>query len=296
MRSIPGLLLKMLMTMRLKPDRFNYLVDDSGFPEPQRSLVKVGDSFVRVHRIGAPAPGLNRIDTDDPGDDRVTFVLIHGIGLSATYLLPLADELCKYGEVLMVDLPGFGDLPAPPRAMTLCDFADVLCSVLDLNGISDPILVGHSMGAQIAVEMMASYPSRFRRAALIGPPVNIDERTPGWVVARYSQSSIWERPSLVRVALWSYVRAAAVWMAQIMPRVLDYPIEERIAEVSPDAKFVFIRGEHDHLVPPVWLDFLAQRVPEAEIFTVPGAAHSTLYNDDRNVSTHVVTLLEECER
>lgn len=293
---MPGWLCLMETPMRLKPDRFNNFVTDSPLPVPQRALVKIGSSFVRVHRLGAPAPGLNRIDLDRPGDHRVTFVLVHGIGLSATYLLPLAEELSHFGEVLMADLPGFGDLPAPEKPLAIGDFAKIIDAVLELNGISDPIFVGHSMGAQIVVELLASRPEKFRRAALVGPPVNVVERNPAWVVARYAQSSVFERPSLVHIAVWSYLRAATVWMARIMPRVLAYPIEERITASSPDARFVFIRGEHDYLAPKQWLSYLASKVSQASIYTIPGAAHSTLYNDHRTVSHYVATLLNECER
>ncbi|QRV01854.1 alpha/beta fold hydrolase [Arcanobacterium phocisimile] len=286
--------------MRLKPDRFNYLINDDPYVEPQRSLVKIGSAFARVYRLSrhdqhVAGPSAQRLDRYTRDHSPLTFLLVHGIGLSATYMLPLAERLSRYGQVFLVDLPGFGDLPAPEKALTIGDFAEILSEVLDINGIDHPILVGHSMGAQIVVEMLASHPQNFQRAALIGPPVFNQERSPGWVIARYSQSSIWERPSLIHIALWSYVRAATVWMARIMPRVLSYPIEERISQAHPDAHIVFIRGEHDYLAPVQWLEFLAHKVGRSKIVTIPGAAHSTLYNDDREVSRHIISLIPGTE-
>ncbi|USR79112.1 alpha/beta fold hydrolase [Arcanobacterium pinnipediorum] len=284
--------------MRLKPDRFNFLISNIPYVEPQRSLVKIGSTFIRVHRlaqrehIGAN-PGCRRLDRLVLDRSPLTFLLVHGIGLSATYMVPLAERLAEYGQVLLVDLPGFGDLPAPRHPLQIGDFADILTEILRLNGIADPILVGHSMGAQIVVEMMARNQDLYHRAALIGPPVFNEERSPAWVLARYTQSSVWERPSLIHLALWSYLRATTVWMARIMPRVLTYPIEQRIAEIDPQAHLVFIRGEHDYLAPTRWLEHLASKVGHSRVVTIDGAAHSTLYNDEREVGNHILSLIRD---
>lgn len=81
--------------MRLTPEKFRELKFDDESPYIQRSISKINGAFVRIHRVGAPPPGLNRINTDDPGDERLTFVLVHGIGLSSTYMIPLAQELSE---------------------------------------------------------------------------------------------------------------------------------------------------------------------------------------------------------
>lgn len=263
--------------------------------EAQRSLLNIDGRFVRVHRIGAPAPGHNRIDIDRIGDDRVTFVLIHGIGLSSTYMTPLAHELARYGEVFIMDLPGAANLPPPHEPLSIAGFAALVDAAMRLNGIADPILIGHSMGAQIVVELMARRPEHLARACLIGPPVNAAHRNLPAVVAQYLRSALFEDLELVRVATLSYLRSASHWVMKTLPTMLNYPIEDRIANIGPDARLVILHGEHDYLVPQEWVNFLADQVANALCILIPGAAHSTIYSDDDDVAQAAVSLLTDYE-
>lgn len=260
----------------------------------QQSLVQVGTSFVRVHRFGAPGPGAARNHPDIEGDGRVTFVLVHGIGLSSQYLSPLAKELAAHGEVMILDLPGFGDLPRPKSTLSIRAFAEIVHHAMDLYGVKNPILVGHSMGAQIVTELMATR-HEYDRAVLVGPPVNMNERTLSKVGLRYLQSAVFEQPNLALVAIRSYARTITSWVMETMPALMNYPIEERIAQVSAGARLVILHGEHDYLCPDAWVCTLSDLAPEATVHLISGAAHSTVFNTDAEVAAHILSLVEDNE-
>lgn len=262
----------------------------------QRTLLNIDGRFVRIHRIGAPPPGLNRLRIDAVGDDRVTFVLIHGIGLPSTYMTPLAEELAEYGEVFIMDLPGAASLPSPGDPLSISGFAALVDAAMTLNDIQDPILVGHSMGAQIVVELMARRPDHFRRACLIGPPVNAAERNLPLLVVNYLRSALFEEVELVRVATLSYLRSAHYWVMKTLPTLMKYPIEERMALVGDEARVIILHGEHDYLVPTAWADYLASQATNATCILIPGAAHSTIYSDDDDVAAAALSLLTTAER
>lgn len=263
--------------------------------DAQRTLLNIDGRFVRIHRIGAPPPGLNRQKIDGVGDERVTFVLLHGIGLSSTYMTPLAEELAEYGEVFIMDLPGAASLPPPEDPLSIAGFAALVDAAMRLNGIADPILVGHSMGAQIVVELMARRPEHFRRACLIGPPVNAAERNLPVVVFNYLKSAVFEDVELVRVATLSYLRSAGHWVMKTLPTMMNYPIEGRMALVGDQARVMILHGEHDYLVPTEWANYLADQAAQATCVQIPGAAHSTIYSDDDDVAKAAVALLTEAE-
>lgn len=260
----------------------------------QQSLVKVDHSFIRVHRYRAPGPGAARNNPDRSGDGRVTFVLVHGIGLNSAYLGPLAEELSTAGEVMVIDLPGFGDLPRPKATYSIKAFATAMKRAMELYGVRDPILVGHSMGAQIVVELMASY--GYRRATLVGPPVNARERSGPIAVFRYLQSALYEKPNLALMAVKSYFEAITSWVLEVLPAMMDYPIEQRITELDADAQVAFVRGQHDYLAPPDWIDQLRGAVARSSNYTIAGAAHSTVFNDDDAVARAARSLLTKAER
>ncbi|MGC5627397.1 alpha/beta fold hydrolase [Georgenia sp. Z1344] len=243
------------------------------------SMRLLDGAFVRVHRVGAPGAGAERHNPDVPGDGRVTFVLLHGVGLSSVYLLPLAEDLAVHGEVLLVDLPGFGDVPPPARTLGIDGLAEVVDDVLVAAGVHDPVLVGHSMGAQVAVELMARRPEAYHRTVLVAPPVNAAERHPLTQLWRYLQSAVHETHRLRLLATRSYLTATTRWVADILPEVMGYRIEERLALASAEATVSILHGEHDRLVPPDWATDLAGRVTRCEVELVPGAAHSVVVED-----------------
>ncbi len=281
--------------------RFSSVIPLAPWPETdprregQQTLLRVERDWVRIHRFGAPPPGASRANPDRLGDGRVTFVLIHGVGLSSQYLVPLAAELAFHGEVFLLDLPGFGDLPRPDRALSVAGFGAIVDAALKFHGVLDPILVGHSMGAQVVVEMMA-HSDKYRRGVLIGPPVNAFERTPLMQAWRYIQSAIYEKPNLALLALRSYARTLTGWVLDIMPLLMSYPIEDRIELIPRESQVLILHGEFDRLAPDDWVAELCRRGPDTQDRTIAGAAHSTVYNDDDDVAAHILSLLRTDER
>ncbi|MGC5615779.1 alpha/beta fold hydrolase [Georgenia sp. Z1491] len=260
------------------------------------SMRLLDGTFVRVHRVGAPGAGAEHENPDVPGDGRVTFVLLHGVGLSSIYLLPLAEDLAEHGEVLLVDLPGFGDVPPPATTLGIAGLAEVVEDVLAAGGVHDPVLVGHSMGAQVAVEMMARQPDALRRAVLVAPPVNAAERRPLTQLWRYLQSAVHETHRLRLLATRSYLTATTRWVADILPEVMGYRIEDRLALAGPSARVTILHGEHDRLVPETWAGELAGRVRSCTVALVPGAAHSVVVEDHPAVVRAALTHLADDER
>ncbi|MFT2689265.1 alpha/beta fold hydrolase [Clavibacter zhangzhiyongii] len=112
---------------------------------------------------------------------RPSFVLVHGIGVSSRYFHPLAALLAEHGDVHAVDLPGYGESPRVRRDVTLADHAAVVAEVVRMHGLVDPVIVGHSMGAQIVAQLAVDQPGIADRIVLIGP--TLDPRKRGVVRA-----------------------------------------------------------------------------------------------------------------
>src|SRR5215468_7288285 len=76
-------------------------------------------------------------------------------------------------SVLAVDLPGHGR-SAGPLLFSIAEMASWTVRVLDAAGLRSTALVGHSMGALIALEVAASASARISSLALLG----VAERMP----------------------------------------------------------------------------------------------------------------------
>lgn len=88
----------------------------------------------------------------DVAGDGPPVVLIHGWACSRRDLAPLAADLARDHRVLNLDLPWHGDSTSTVRYWPLDDLAAVVEAVAADEGMRHAALVGHSMGAAVAVE------------------------------------------------------------------------------------------------------------------------------------------------
>lgn len=110
--------------------------------------------------------------TVTPGP-RPTVVLLHGIAASRLSWQNLIPEISGTYRIVNIDLLGFGDSPKPQRAdYTPDEHIRSLHYTLNRLGIRGPIiLVGHSMGALIAVHYAARHRRRVQRLVLCSMPL-----------------------------------------------------------------------------------------------------------------------------
>lgn len=200
------------------------------------------------------------------------FVLVAGVGVAATYFEFLAPALAQRGPVYALDLPGFAGMPRPRRQPTAGYFADQVEAVLDHLGLDDPVLLGHSMGAQVVTEVLVRRP-HLADAVLVSPVVDEAESGLGMQAVRFAQSASRESPHLALTALSAYVLCGVVYFLTVLPHMLRYRIGDRLSLVR--ARTLLIRGEHDRSSPRRFHTRLAERV-DAWRWEIGGAAHSVI--------------------
>ncbi len=108
------------------------------------------------------------------GDPAVVF--LHGLAGSGRYWYPVAERLGQARlQLHLVDLLGFGRSPWPDVAYTVDDHLAALEGWRAAAGLADtPLaLVGHSLGALLALEWLARAPG-LAGAALVSLPVYRD--------------------------------------------------------------------------------------------------------------------------
>lgn len=97
-----------------------------------------------------------------------TAVFIHGAQNDHSVWLLQSRYFAQHGyNVLALDLPGHGRSQGPTRTSVEA-LAAWLMAVLDAAGVQRAMLVGHSMGALVALEATAQAPPRVSRLALLG--------------------------------------------------------------------------------------------------------------------------------
>jgi pimeloyl-ACP methyl ester carboxylesterase len=105
-----------------------------------------------------------------PGPSGSTVVLLHGLGGSHVSWRGLVTALSANARVLAVDLPGHGRTRRLGRSSDVQANKTLLSRLLAHLG--EPVtLVGHSMGAALAMLQAAAEPHTVESLALIAPPL-----------------------------------------------------------------------------------------------------------------------------
>ena len=86
-----------------------------------------------------------------------------------TAFQPQFDHFSRTHTVTAIDPRGCGHSDAPSEGYGIRDFADDLAEFCTVVGIEKPVLVGHSHGAMVAVEVGARYPLLPSALVLVDP-------------------------------------------------------------------------------------------------------------------------------
>lgn len=203
------------------------------------------------------------------GGADLAFVLVHGVGVSSRYFEPLAARLARRGPVHVLDLPGFGAAPRPRRRMALADHAAVLASFLQQAGLVDPVVVGHSWGAQVVSLTVRDHPDLTDRVVLMSPTLSPGSRTFWRAFGNLLRDALRESPVVFGIAFVDYIiRSGPPYVLRHVPSMLADRIEDRIGLLR--ARILVITGDRDPLVDSTWARELAARARRSEFREVHG--------------------------
>jgi pimeloyl-ACP methyl ester carboxylesterase len=101
-------------------------------------------------------------------------LLIHGNCSSALYWEPLSRTLPEHWRLVLPDLRGYGQSEPLPVDATrgLRDFADDVAALLTDGSFAEgarPVVVGHSMGGGVALQLLIDHPAEISALVLEAP-------------------------------------------------------------------------------------------------------------------------------
>lgn len=233
-----------------------------------------------------------------PDAAKPTLVFIHGVLNDHSVWILQSRWFANHGwNVLAVDLPGHcRSAGAPPASVE--DAARFVIALLDAAGVGKAVLVGHSFGSLIALEVASRAPERVSHLAMVGTafpmvvsPALLDAalNDPQRAIAMvntFSHSMMAPPPSSLGPGTWLHGSSRA-----LMRRVLasnrdanvfhigfmacnDYANGEA-AMASVTCPVLLLLGEADQMTPPRAARALAAKARAAKVVTVQ-AGHSLM--------------------
>jgi len=100
--------------------------------------------------------------------------LLHGMAASLRYWETLIPELSQHHRVISIDLLGFGRSPKPKAAKydTQTQLSAIQKTLAHLNVQTPFVLVGHSMGALLSLELASQDARPLERLVLLNMPIS----------------------------------------------------------------------------------------------------------------------------
>jgi pimeloyl-ACP methyl ester carboxylesterase len=226
-------------------------------------------------------------------------VLVHGLGGSWESWLPTMADLCVDHRVIAVDLPGFGgsdELPAPAE---MAAHANALKGLIHHLALSRFVLIAHSMGGLVVLNLTLEHPTQVIGLVLVGSGgVALGARRKAVMLKILTQfkrlmsneavlRAIVRRPRLRRAAFVGGIGDPTVIDARLAQMILASfaapgfegavaagLMDEshlRVAEVTVPTLLIW--GDRDRLVPVAFGRAMAAEMAEARIEVLPRVGH-----------------------
>lgn len=124
-----------------------------------------------------PLPRAGRIHFAERGERRAgrsSAVLIHGAGASSAIWMMVLARVARAGHAVAIDLPGHGASSVEGTALdgtaglSLGRYRDAVGELAGTLCLGPSVLVGHSLGALVAIEAALAWPDKVRALVLVG--------------------------------------------------------------------------------------------------------------------------------
>jgi pimeloyl-ACP methyl ester carboxylesterase len=213
--------------------------------------------------------------------DRKTLVFIHGSGGDHTNWIRQYTSMKNTFNIAVLDLPGHGRSEGPGE-QNVAAYVEWVKKIIDGLGIFNPLLIGHSLGAAIALGFIIRYDGSAAAVVPVGGGVKMPvnplileglKQDPASIVGMAAKFSV------AKQNREKFLGLIAGSLLRINPEILhgdfsacnDLDITEAVAGIRVPA--LVVCGAEDKMTPPSLSQFIRDRIPGARLALIEGAGH-----------------------
>lgn len=208
--------------------------------------------------------------------DAPPIVLVHGLGVSGTYMLPTARELALDHPVFIPDLPGHGKTDRPAHPLDVPGQADALAAWVRKAGPARAVYVGNSLGCQTVVDFAVRYPQHVEGAVLIGSTGDLSAGGVLGFLARGAFDLLAEPLSLAPILVRDFWKAGTLRLLQMLHESTTDLYAEKLRQMPVPT--LVMRGSRDPIASQQWAERMVQLLPEGSLKVISKASHATNYS------------------
>ncbi|MBM7841917.1 alpha/beta fold hydrolase [Herpetosiphon giganteus] len=250
-------------------------------------------------------------------------LLIHGWSSSWFTWTPLLQALGTRYSYMAVDLPGYGRSPAPKHPITIEWYADLMAKLIEEASDRPVVVLGHSMGGQIAMTLALRHPMLVERLILLNPVVSgrlstfinlfvaphillertrlggkilsYLENTPLSYINQLMKPILFAERAAISQQDYDRIRADARRPGQGAVRAACYEamkmgdLRGKLKQIQPPAQVIW--GAEDNTVPLRDAGAVADEWTEADLRLIPNAGHWPHFEQYETTMRYIASFL-----
>ncbi|MEW8973811.1 MAG: alpha/beta hydrolase [Tissierellaceae bacterium] len=218
-------------------------------------------------------------------------VVLHGWGANINTILSIVNVLKDRYRVYALDLPGFGESQEPKEVIGSPEYAEIVKSFMDMEGIEKASLIGHSFGGKLSIILGSKYPEIVNKIVLIDSAGLIPKRGPRYYIRVYSFKAL--RTLYKSLFFWikneekmerfykkfgsdDYQNASGI-MRKILVRVVNENLKPLLKDIK--APTLLIWGDKDEATPLYMGQIMEKEIPDSGLVVLEGTGHYSYLDD-----------------
>ncbi len=217
-------------------------------------------------------------------------IFIHGSGSTGYNWKHQSDH---FPGSIAVDLPGH---PEGELLPTIKEASDWVKQLVDDNGYEDVVIVGHSLGGAVALQYALDHPEELAGIVLVGSGarLRVHPATLKFLEKAVADPSLFETTGALENPKLDPEHAAGMAERRKLlgpePSLNDlracdaFDVIPRLGEIETPTHAIV--GTEDVMTPPMYSEFLADKMPNASCTIIEGGSHSVFaeYPDQVNAA------------
>lgn len=266
----------------------------------------------------------------EQGNGPIALLFVHGLGGNLTNWRHNLDTLSATYRCVVIDLPGYGMSGLRtyhPATDQMSFYADQVIAFVHKRSLSKVVLVGHSMGGQVAMLAALRQPQAFRGLVLINPAgLETFTEQEGTLLTQVATPQFFQKQTETAIR-WGYAQnftglpadaetlvqdrlrlrdcpgftAYCQTVAQGVVGMLAHPVRAQLGQIQQPTLILF--GKDDKLIPNRLLhpalttravaDIGDTGIPDSRLIMIPQAGHMAMYEQAGAVNKAIQTFVRE---
>lgn len=243
-------------------------------------------------------------------EDNESIVLIHGLGATLDIWYPVAKILENNYHVLRYDIRGAGQSEKPDGEYSLEKWSNDLAELLKQKGIEQAHIVGHSLGAMIALRFGLVRPAKTLSLTLAGSLLELPEEIRGDIkntmqVVRekgleptakmeeiklaFSPRTIESRPEILGLHRGLSLSGDSEGYVHQCEGLLDASLKGEVENI--DTPTLLLVGSHDVITPLKLTREISKEIRESRIEIIADAGHMSMVERPQKFAEETLTFL-----